>query len=140
MNQLHKWRYFLLLICFSLLISIFYYNPSAVLGHSVTAQSNLNLNSDIISLRARINRLEQEVNRLKSFRPATAPPSNQSTSPPSTPAPHPTASEPPIVSGRAIGKSDPLYERLATLLIELKEDVRDIDSRLQQIERANSRL
>ena len=139
MNQLHKWRYFLLLICFSLLISIFYLNPLTALGHSVSAQSNLNLNSDIISLRARISRLEQEVNRLQSIRPATAPPSNQIKNPQSIPTPRPTVVNPPIVNGRAIGKSDPLYERLATLLIELKEDVRDIDSRLSEIERANAR-
>lgn len=138
MKQLHKWRYLLLSICLSLLIGIFYLNPLTAVGHSVTAQSNFKLDSDIISLRARVSRLEQEVNRLRSIRPATASPSRQTKQPTPAPRPRPTVVNPPIVNGRAIGKSDPLYERLATLLIELKEDVRDIDRRLSAIERANT--
>ena len=41
---------------------------------------------------------------------------------------------PPVVNGQAIGRSDPLYERLATLLIELKEDVKNLDRRLVDLE------
>ena len=43
-----------------------------------------------------------------------------------------------MVNGQAIGNSDPLYERFATLLIELKEDVRNIDQRLTKIEQQST--
>jgi hypothetical protein len=47
----------------------------------------------------------------------------------------PTTVNPPVVNGEAIGTSDPLYQRLATLVIELKEDVKSIDRRLSKIEK-----
>ena len=133
-------RHYIVLVGLScLLISLVYLTPQVALGHTPLAQSNLNLNSDIISLRARISRLEQEVNRLQS-NSSTLPPSrtNKLQLPTSNPEPsRPTVVNPPIVNGRAIGKSDPLYERLATLLIELKEDVRNLDRRLAEIEQSN---
>ena len=131
MNKLLQWRKFIFrtcLICFSL--GIIYLTQVDSPG---SAQSDLNLKSDIISLRARIGRLEQEVNRLRGSqskpnpRLRTEQPSSSSV--PSTPV------NPPVVNGEAIGSSDPLYQRLATLVIELKEDVRSIDRRLSKIEK-----
>ena len=134
-------RHYIVLVGLScLLISLLYLAPQVAIGHPLLAQSNLNLNSDIISLRARISRLEQEVNSLRRNNSFTPSPSRTAKpqQPTSNPAPsRPTIVNPPIVNGRAIGKSDPLYERLATLLIELKEDVRNLDRRLTEIEQSN---
>ncbi|MBE9046562.1 hypothetical protein IQ255_19470 [Pleurocapsales cyanobacterium LEGE 10410] len=106
----------------------------AVKSNSVLAQSPL-INSEINSLKARITRLEQEVNRLRntSFntRSRISRPRKTAPSPPATP---PKTDYPPMVDGQAIGPSNPLYERLATLLIELKEDVRNIEQRLEKVE------
>ena len=101
----------------------------------LAAQSNQNLRSDLISLRSRISRLEQEVNRLQSFnsRVNSAP----QRSPQASPAPNPTIINPPIVDGEAIRRSDPLYEQFATLLIELKEDVRSLENRLTELEKSS---
>lgn len=136
MNRFFKWHYILLLCLSCLWISAIYItSPRAIAP--VLAQSDLSLKSDIISLRARISRLEQEVNRLRSsvVSPSPRPPKPKQPTPP--PAQRPTIINPPVVDGRAIGKSDPLYERLATLLIELKEDVRELDRRLTEIEQTS---
>ena len=135
-----KWHYIVLLGLSCLLISLASLTPHTAIAHPSIAQSNLNLNSDVISLRARITRLEQEVNSLRnnSFTPPPSP-RIKPQQPNSNSAPErPTIVNPTIVDGRAIGKSDPLYERLATLLIELKEDVRNLDRRLTEIEQSSS--
>lgn len=129
MNKLLQWRKFLFrtcLICFS--IGIVYLTQVDSPG---SAQSDLNLKSDIISLRARIGRLEQEVNRLRGSQSKPNPRLriDQPSFVPSTPV------NPPVVNDEAIGTSDPFYQRLATLVIELKEDVRNIDQRLNKIEK-----
>ena len=99
------------------------------------AQTDFNLKSDIISLKSRIGRLEQEVTRLRSnSQAANRMNRNRIEQPDTSTRPNYTTGNPPIVNERAIGRSDPLYERLATLLIELKEDVRNLDSRLTKLE------
>ena len=103
-----------------------------------SAQANLNLRSDIISLNSRISRLEQEVNRLRSYGRGLNPAPPRANQPVRQPIPNPTIINPPVVNGEPIGRSDPLYERFATLLIELKEDVKSIDRRLSKLETVNS--
>jgi hypothetical protein len=98
----------------------------------IKAQSSLILNADINNLRSRVNRLESEIRRFQSNTDRRIPlPPNQND------RVTPNFGNPPIVDGRAIGPSDPFYERLATLLIELKEDVRNLDRRLTAIEKQN---
>ena len=99
----------------------------------VYSQSNTSLNADISSLRSRINRLESEVRFLQRSR------SNIPVSPDDTEQESINSefNNPPVVEGQAIGKSDPLFERLATLIIELKEDVRNIETRLAALEEQN---
>jgi hypothetical protein len=140
-DRLFQWRNFLLTICLSfLLISLIYLIPTV--NQPLLAQSDLNLKSDIISLQSRISRLEQEVNYLRSSRSTrnssfqspdlTATKLKQPSTPPTD---RTTIINPPVVDGQAIGRSDPLYSKLATLLIELKEEVRNLDRRLTAIEK-----
>ncbi|MGL5836400.1 MAG: hypothetical protein ACRC1Z_24710 [Waterburya sp.] len=135
-NRLFRWRNFRFTICLSfLLISLSYLLPTV--NQPLLAQSDFRLESDIISLKSRINRLEQEVNYLRSstnsrnsgsrFLELTPPKPNQPSAPPNSGIT--------IVDGKVIGRSDPLYSRLATLLIELKEQVNNIDRRLTVIEK-----
>jgi predicted RNase H-like nuclease (RuvC/YqgF family) len=119
-DRFWQWRNFILTICLSfILISLVYLVPT--LNQPLLAQSDLSLKSDIISLESRLNRLEQEVTRLRSS---------------SSPASRTTTGNPAVVDGQIIGRTDPLYSRLATLLIELKEEVRSLDRRLTEIEQA----
>ena len=136
MNRILKWRTQIIRICLSCIVAIaIFADWSAIDISSVSAQSNV-INSDIISLRARVNRLEQEINQLRyNVRVDDSPPAKKLPIPnQSAPTSRPTVVNPPIVNGQAVGKSDPMYERLATLLVELKEDVRNINERLTDIE------
>lgn len=103
-------------------------------NHSVVqAQSISSLNGEIINLRTRINRLESDLSFLK-----RSIPSNRNI--PNTPtreSPSSTINNPPAINNTVVGRSDPLFQRLATLVIELKEDVKNLDRRLKEIETKN---
>ena len=87
-------------------------------------RSTTSLNADISSLRSRVNRLESEIRRLG--RASNLPTPRTSNLP--------RNNAPSDINGNLIGSSDPLFERFATLLIELKEDVRDLNQRLTEVE------
>ena len=130
MNFATRWRKSILRfsICSIIGLTVFV----ATVHQPVSAQSDLTLKSDIVSLKARINRLEQEVNNLRSSNTNL----RSSTRIPTAPQ-APKNSPPTTIEGQAIGSSDPMFKRLATLLIELKEDVRNLDRRLSKIEQRN---
>lgn len=80
------------------------------------------LNSQVNNLRVRISRLESEIRNINRNLRLNAP--NRPTSPQierSSPQ-------------RDIESDDAMFKRLATLVIELKEDVRDLDDRLKKLE------
>ena len=96
----------------------------------VKAQSITGLNAEISSLRSRINRLESDVRNL-----SRAINSNRNLpNIPNRELPSSTIENPPAIDNTVIGRSDPLFKRLATLVIELKEDVKNLDQRLTVIE------
>jgi outer membrane murein-binding lipoprotein Lpp len=103
-----------------------------VANQSVSSQSITGISAEISGLRSRINRLELEVRNSRSNNLNSAPgvPSEL----PETGSYSNNGNNPPVVNDQAIGRSDPMFERLATLLVELKEDVRDIKSRLAILE------
>ena len=90
----------------------------------VASQSLTSINAEISSLRSRVNRLESEIRRIG--RPSNLPNTRQVNPPSNTP--------PANIDGNLVGSSDPMFERFATLLIELKEDVRDLNTRLTEVE------
>lgn len=136
-DRFWQWRNFILTICLSfILISLIYLVPT--LNQPVLAQSDLSLKSDIISLESRLNRLEQEVTRLRSSSSSSQinVPATELKEPSTPPASRTTTGGPAVVNGQIIGRTDPLYSRLATLLIELREEITSLDRRLTEIEQA----
>jgi hypothetical protein len=134
MNHKYSWRILITTACLTFVIaSLVNFVPTRVFQPPVSAQSELTLKSDIISLKARLSRLEQEVTSLRSFN--TRPRNSSVPKQPSNSIPQ-NPNNPPVINGQSVGNSDPMFERLATLLIELKEDVRNIDRRLTKIEQA----
>jgi BMFP domain-containing protein YqiC len=115
---------FLLILLFALFIGIAIQIASANL---VFAQSDTAVRSEILDLRRRVNSLE---NTLRS-RPQ---PGVQTTRPTSPSAPSP----PQVVDGRVVGRSDPLFERLANLTIELRERVAALEKRVKLLEQKNA--
>ena len=94
---------------------------------SVSAQSFTSINADVIRLRTRVDRLESELRQTRRL-------GNNSLSSPNKVTPNSNLFHPPVVDGRVIGSSDPLFQRFSTLLIELKEDVKNINERLTELE------
>ncbi len=107
----------LLLIIIILLIVIFVQqiNP-------VSASVENRLRGEINRLQARVSRLESVVTNLRQGS------NNNNNIPPLNPSPQ-------IVDGEIIGRSDPLFERLSILVIELKERVMDLEKRMNQLEK-----
>ena len=120
-----KVKFFLcIFLFFTVSLGIKGNNANHVLAQNNTSTYNraetLNLKRQIRQLEGEIRRLNQLNMRSNSLTPSRIPRSN--------------ISNPPIVNGQPIGRSDPMFQRLATLLIELKEDVRNLDKRMTAIE------
>ncbi len=134
MNHKYPWRILITTVCLTfVIVGLVNFVPTRVFQPPASAQSELTLKSDIISLKARLSRLEQEVTSLRSLN--TRPRNSSVRQQPSNSIPQ-NLNNPPVINGQSVGNSDPMFERLATLLIELKEDVRNIDRRLTKIEQA----
>ncbi|HEY9748160.1 MAG TPA: hypothetical protein V6C63_05760 [Allocoleopsis sp.] len=82
------------------------------------------LESENYQLRAEINRLQSQIYSLS--RPGTRSPEPRNSAAPATPPPRSAVSNTPIV------------ERLATLLVELKERVTKVEARMTRLEKANA--
>jgi BMFP domain-containing protein YqiC len=90
----------------------------------VEAQSDTAVRSEVYSLRNRVDRLESEVRRLSQ--------SNNRSNPSPNPSSGGTSAQ--IIDGELVGRSDPLFERLATLVIELKERITNLEKRMTALE------
>lgn len=87
----------------------------------VSAQSLSSLSSEVFSLKAKLNQLENQVQNLKQTR---------------SPQPYnPPLAVPQSPPNPSLGRSDPMFERLATLLIELKERVTALEKRTTELEK-----
>jgi hypothetical protein len=102
------------------LVLLIWHQPAAAQSTSIT-------NTELIMLRNRVSRLENQVYRANQLN------RNQFEPSPSSP---PTAitETPPVVDGEPIGQTSPMYQRLATLVIELKEDVRALQQQVNQLQ------
>ncbi|MGK7895830.1 MAG: hypothetical protein AB4372_20010 [Xenococcus sp. (in: cyanobacteria)] len=116
-----SYKKILSVIVLTILISLMIISTNSI---PVASQSLTSINAELSSLRSRVNRLESEIRRIG--RPSNLP-NNRPANPPSN-------TPPTDIDGNLIGRSDPLFERFATLLIELKEDVKDLNKRLIEVE------
>jgi hypothetical protein len=102
-------------------------------GDSVSAQSSINLESRLSILESENLQLRNQVYRLESLvsglnRGGTQSPRSDLPSVPNAPQGY-----------RPISPKDPMFDRLATLVIELKERLDKIDTRLTQLEKKETR-
>ncbi len=95
-----------------------------ITSNPLYASSESALRSDINNLRTRIGYLEREVRRVSQ---------RQNRSNPTAPELSPRTGGQ-VVDGEIIGLSDPMFERLSILVIELKERVMDLENRMDKIE------
>lgn len=83
---------------------------------------------EVLRLRTEVRLLENEVRRLRQTSPRFERTQTGELLPDRIPSP------PQIIDGQAIGRSDPMFERLATLVIELKERIVVLEEQLSQVE------
>lgn len=108
----------------SLLIGIIFLPLASAQEKGELRSEIASLRNELFSLRNQVSRLEREVNRLGSSSLSQSPPLPTRTAPPLQ-----------IVEGVPMGRSDPMFERLANLLIELKERVTSLEKRVNQLEK-----
>lgn len=84
-----------------------------------SASYDSRIRADIDRLNARVSRLESSILNLRQQRDFSDSP--------------PISSSPQIVDGELIGRSDPMFERLSTLVIELKERVMTLEKRMNEL-------
>ncbi|WP_323302584.1 hypothetical protein [Crocosphaera sp. UHCC 0190] len=88
----------------------------------IFASDDSRFRADIDRLNARVSRLENAILNVRQRQDNSANNPSINTSPQ-------------IIDGEVIGRSDPLFERLSTLVIELKERVMNLEKRMTQIEK-----
>jgi polyhydroxyalkanoate synthesis regulator phasin len=123
-------RQFLLALAIAVFIFLSFRNVNTASATSpnpdrqtLIAQSDTAVRSEITSLRSRVARLEREISSLRGGAPSPTPaPSTDSNAPAQT------------IDGVPVGETDPLFQRLANLTIELKERVNKLETRVAQIE------
>lgn len=106
-----------------LLVTIMAFGLQLMRPHFVFAQSDTALRSEVNNLRTRVARLENEIRSRRGGQnvPSGNLPEYESVNPPQT------------VNGVSVGASDPMFERLATLTIELKERVNALEKRVNEL-------
>ena len=96
---------------------------------AVNAEPNDYLNPQVIELRNRVNLLENQLNKTKT---------NSFPNSPSIQQNLPRTNYPPgRVNGKLVGRSDPAFENLATMVIELKQEIQALEKRVAKIENKN---
>jgi uncharacterized coiled-coil protein SlyX len=109
-------KVFLIVILSILLLSILFLRSEFAQSQSLDGLNTRmsRVESENAQLRIRINRLE---NQLRRIRPSTSQPSTE-----------------PIYQPPASSSQDPMFDRLATLVIELKERIVALEKRLDSLE------
>ncbi|MBR8829973.1 MAG: hypothetical protein N5P05_000480 [Chroococcopsis gigantea SAG 12.99] len=98
---------------------------SLLINTKATAQSDSSLRSELLTLRYRIDRLETEIRSV----------GNRGVNPSGPAGSKNPTNSPRRVNGELVGRSDPITERLATLVIELKERIKSLESRVDGLEK-----
>ena len=108
-----------------------------LVNQPANSQTLPSVSAEVRNLRSRIARVEAEVRNLRSSTSRIARPSRNSRQR-STPETPPNLNNRSQINNQELENSDPMFKRLATLVIELKEEVRAIDKRLVTLEKENS--
>jgi hypothetical protein len=99
---------------------------------TVNAQPTRQFNTEVLNLKNRINSLETELRKSNNNS------SYQFNLPSrSSPSVAPSNSPPAEINGVLVGRSDPAFTNLATMVVELKQQVQELEKRVNKIEKSN---
>lgn len=113
------------IIFFCLFFTLAIFAPHTVAQSSASLESRLSrLESENFQMRAQLSNLESQLSTFRSQLTSQTPSSNRQTSPP----------VPPRTNGQ-ISSSDPMFKRLATLVIELGERVKALETQVTELKK-----
>lgn len=99
-------------------LCLFLFASRSLAHNNFPTINNSHLNGKVANLEISLRQLQREVGQLRSQPPSLRP---------SSPSPTPTPQ-------RKANDSDPQLENLANLVIELKQDIHNLETRLSQLE------
>jgi len=113
------------IICLSLFFAIVIFDRHTLAQSSASLESRLSrLESENFQMRAQLSNLESQLSAFRSQLTSQNPSSNRQTAP----------SVPPRTN-RQVSSSDPMFKRLATLVIELGERVKVLESQVAELKK-----
>ena len=113
------------IICLAFLVGLLIFPPLTSAQSTAALASRLSrLETENFQLRSQINRIESQLSTLTQQVPSQ----NRSPNPPA-PAPSVPRTPPRVLS------SDPMFDRLATLVIELKERIQDLEVKVAELQK-----
>ena len=107
-----------------------------LVNQTANSQTLPSVSAEVRNLRSRIARVEAEVRNLRSSTSRISRP-NRNSRPRTDQLAPPSRNNRNQANDQVVDSSDPMFKRLATLVIELKEEIREIDKRLVLLEQKN---
>ena len=113
------------IICLALIFALVILSSRTLAQSSSALESRISrLESDSFQVRSQLTRLESQLGQLSGRSPSQTPTPNR---PPQVP--------PRSTRQRQVSSSDPMFDRLATLVIELKERVQALEAQVAALKR-----
>lgn len=113
------------IICLSLFFAIVIFDRHTLAQSSASLESRLSrLESENFQMRAQLSNLESQLSAFRSQLTSQNPSSNRQTAPPISPR-----------TNGQVSSSDPMFKRLATLVVELGERVKVLETQVAQLKK-----
>lgn len=115
-------------IYLTLIFALTIFSSHTLAQSSASLESRLSrLEGENLQLRSQINSLESQLSAFRNQLTSQTPSSNRLTAPQTPPS-----------TNRQVSSSDPMFKRLATLVIELGERVKVLESQVAQLKKQQS--
>lgn len=115
----------IVIICLTLIFALAIFDRRTPAQSTASLESRLSrLEGENLQLRSQINSLESQLSQLGSQLTSQTPSSNRQTAPPVPPR-----------TNRQVSSSDPMFKRLATLVVELGERVKVLETQVAQLKK-----
>jgi cell division protein FtsB len=111
--------------CLAIIFAFTILSSRTLAQSSAALESRISrLESDNFQMRSQISNLESQLSALRGQSPSQIPSPSRPAPPPVTPRPN-----------RQVSSSDPMFDRLATLVIELRERIKALEAQVAELKR-----
>src|SRR4028118_1012252 len=111
--------------CLAIIFAFTIFSSRTLAQSSAGLESRISrLESDNLQMRSQISNLESQLSTLRGQSPSQIPSPSRPVAPPVPPRPN-----------RQVSSSDPMFDRLATLVIELRERIKALEAQVAELKR-----